>query len=184
MASDFHIRLAAHHVRHGGVIVYPTETVYGLGCDPFNEPAVDYLNFLKQRTPEKGLILLAGSLQQLELCIDIPDDPCRAKILSNEQPTSWIVAAKNNLPSWITAKNGSVAVRISKHPVVTQLCSLLGFPLVSSSANPGGGKPAENMLQIQNYFHNQVHTILTSNIPASGTPSTLKHLTNNKIFRP
>ncbi len=184
MASDFRIRLAAHHIKHGGVIIYPTETVFGLGCDPFNKSAVDYLNFLKQRNTNKGLILLAGSLEQLEPYIEVPDQPSRNRLLHNKVPTSWIVAAKKNMPGWITAQDGSVAVRISKHPVVIQLCGLLGSPLVSSSANVGGAKPAQNTLQLHSYFHDQVHSMLTSDYPQSGKPSIVRQLADNKIFRP
>ncbi len=183
MASNFAIRFAAHQIKHGGVVIYPTETVYGLGCDPLNSDAVDYLNKLKQRNPVNGLILLASTIDQLKPFIDLKNVPDPSRLLPTDQPTSWILPARNNVPNWIISRNGSIAVRITDHPVAVHLCNLLGHPLVSSSVNPSGKRPAENSLQIHAYFHDQVHSILVSDYPMSRKPSAIKRLPDEHTIR-
>ena len=102
MATEFAIRFAVHCVRRGGIIAYPTETVYGLGCDPLCAEAVTGINTLKNRKTGKGLILLASRLQQLDAFIDVSDRNERAVIVGEPEPTSWIVPAKSTAPGWIT----------------------------------------------------------------------------------
>jgi L-threonylcarbamoyladenylate synthase len=183
MASDFAISHAAHCIRHGGIIVYPTETVYGLGCDPLCEDAVERINQIKQRQPGKGLILLAGSLEQLDDFIDVPAPRHRALIRDNEQPTSWIVPARTQVPAWITGGGESVAVRISDHATVRSLCNRLGYPLVSTSANPAGRKPARNALELHRYFDGIVDAILVSAGTGRGTPSKIIRLADRSLVR-
>jgi L-threonylcarbamoyladenylate synthase len=182
MATDFAIRHAAHCIRHGGVIVYPTETVYGLGCDPLCEDAVERINRIKQRPPGKGLILLAGRLEQLDDFIDVPSPRDRELMCDNAQPISWIVPARTNAPDWIT-DGGTVAVRVSDHAVVKALCEELGFPLVSTSANPAGRKPARNALELHRYFDGIVDAILLSHGKSRGTPSKIIRLADKSLVR-
>ena len=183
MASEFAIRHAAHQIRHGGVIAYPTETVYGLGCDPMNFEAVQYLTKLKNRDIGKGLILLACDLDQLKSFINVPDKKDREKIQQTNKPTSWIVPAKDHVPDWLTGNTRTLAVRISNHPVVQKLCQQLDSPLVSTSANPSGKKPAINALQLHTYFQDTISAILISDDEQCGQPSTLKWLHDDKIVR-
>ena len=183
MATDFAVRFAAHCVRQGGIIAYPTETVYGLGCDPLRSEAVDAINELKGRDASKGLILLAPRLQQLDAFIDVADREERAAIVGETQATSWIVPAKSAAPRWITGKHRTIAIRISSHPVVAQLCDLLGHPLVSTSANPAGKKPALNPLQLHHYFDGLVDAMLISHHNCSGRPSRIRHLESRQLLR-
>lgn len=183
MASDFAICHAAHQIQNGGVIVYPTETVYGLGCNPMDPEAIHYLNTLKKRDNNRGLILIACNLDQLKNFINVPDVTDQKKITQTDKPTSWIVSAKNNVPDWLTGGTQTLAVRISNHPVVKKLCDQLGYPLVSTSANPHGKKPANNALHIHSYFHKKVDAILISDEKQRGQPSTLRWLHNDKIVR-
>lgn len=183
MASEFAIRHALHQIQQGGVIAYPTETVYGLGCDPMNPEAVHYLRTLKNKSTGKGLILIASDLNQFIDFICTPDTKEQEKILQADKPTSWIVPAKAKIPGWLTGNTQTLAIRISQHAVVKKLCGQLGYPLVSTSANPGGKKPALNALQLHQYFHNKVDAILISNHNHSNQPSVLRWLHNDKIVR-
>lgn len=183
MATDFSIRHAVHCVRSGGVIIYPTETVYGLGCDPDNANAVARLNELKQRDAGKGLILLASNIEQLEPYVGKLGQTERDAILQTQKPTSWIIPVHANAPAWITGKHNSIVVRISPHPVVGALCNALKHPLVSSSANPSGKRPALNALQLHTYFYGQADAILTSQYPCSGRASTILELKTMNIVR-
>lgn len=128
-------------LRRGGVIGYPTEAVWGLGCDPFNESAVLRLLALKQRPVAKGLILVAADVTQLEGLVDwdaLPDGRRDAVLASWPGPYTWVVPATRRVPRWITGDHADVAVRISAHPVVVAICTAFGAPLVSTSANPSG----------------------------------------------
>ena len=183
MASEFAIRYAAHCIRQGGVIAYPTETVYGLGCNPLCAEAVNRINTLKGRDAGKGLILLASRLQQLDALIDVPDRNDRAVIVSEQVPTSWIVTATDDAPEWITGRHNTIAIRITSHPLVMRLCDQLGHALVSTSANPAGRKPALNALQLHRYFDGLVDSMLISNHNCSGKPSKIRDLKSRRLLR-
>jgi len=183
MATEFAIRFAAHCVRQGGIIAYPTETVYGLGCDPLCAEAVNEINILKGREAGKGLILLGSRLQQLDALIDVSDRNERAAIVGEHEPTSWIVPAKYTAPDWITQGRYTIAIRITTHPLVMRLCDKLGHALVSTSANPAGMPPALNSLQLHRYFDGLVDSMLISNHNCSGKPSKIRHLKSRQLLR-
>jgi L-threonylcarbamoyladenylate synthase len=135
---------AVRVLHRGGVIAYPTEAVWGLGCDPFDEAAVTRLLAIKQRPVDKGLILVAGELAQLDDLLDweaLPTDRSEAVFASWPGPHTWIVPASGRVPHWITGAHDGVAVRVSAHPLVVALCTAFGGPLVSTSANPAGALP-------------------------------------------
>ncbi|MDI1252170.1 Sua5/YciO/YrdC/YwlC family protein [Thermomonas sp.] len=125
-------------LRRGGVIAYPTEAVWGLGCDPSNEAAVLRLLTLKQREVDKGLILIAADEAQLAPYIDMAalDDTQRTAVRAGwPGPHTWVVPASTNAPAWITGTHTGIAVRVSAHPTVITLCNAFGGALVSTSAN-------------------------------------------------
>lgn len=128
-------------LRGGGVILYPTEGVWGIGCDPFNEAAVMRLLTIKQRPVEKGMILIAASLDQLKPCLDLAALPAArlAEVLATwPGPHTWVMPATRQVPRWVTGEHDSLAVRVSAHPTVVALCRAFGGPLVSTSANLSG----------------------------------------------
>lgn len=182
MASDFSIRHAAHIIRHGGIIAYPTDTIYGLGCNPFNIEAVERINTIKQRPANKQFILLAAHIDQVRSLIVLDSDQKSLISLSTE-PTSWIVKASQHAPYWLTDKDNSLTFRISKNETVEKLCSALGHAVISTSANISGKKPAKNALEIHRYFHNTVDKILASNKKLTGSPSKIIRLCDNHIIR-
>ena len=182
MASDFSIRHAANIIRRGGVLAYPTDTIYGLGCDPGNRDAVERINRIKNRPLSKHFILLAGSIEQLDPLLDI-DDLQQKKIMQATKPTSWIVKASRSAPAWLTDSDHQLTIRISQHPLVKRLCQRLGHAIISTSANPSGRHPAKNSLQIQQYFHSSVDKILASHTQLTARPSTIIRLSDNCIIR-
>jgi L-threonylcarbamoyladenylate synthase len=140
--TSFKVRLAVQKINRGEVIAYPTEAVYGLGCDPLNQQAVYKLLTIKKRTLDKGLILIASSLSQLEPYLQLNDD-----IISRIQPTwpgpvTWIIPAQAWVPDWLTGKHSSLAVRVTAHPIARLLCEKNAGPLVSTSANTSSRPPA------------------------------------------
>ncbi len=134
--SNFKIKTAVRHLKAGAVIAYPTEAVYGLGCDPLNEASVMTLLDIKQRPIEKGLILIASSLEQLRPYL-VLDQIIIDRIASTwPGPVTWVIPAQPWVPKWLTGEHQSLAVRVTKHPIARDLCAQFGSPLVSTSANP------------------------------------------------
>lgn len=145
MSIELSIAEAADTIRHGGVIAYPTEAVWGLGCDPFAEAAVSRLLAIKQRPVEKGLILIAANLEQLRPVLELnalPTERLASVLASWPGPHSWVMPASKQAPEWITGTHPGIAVRVSAHPEVVALCQAFGGPLVSTSANLSGQSPA------------------------------------------
>ncbi|PLR30427.1 L-threonylcarbamoyladenylate synthase type 1 TsaC [Chimaeribacter coloradensis] len=137
------------------VIAYPTEAVFGLGCDPDSEQAVNALLQLKQRPKEKGLILIAADYAQLAPYIDeaqlTPEQ--REQIFATwPGPVTWVIPARKSTPDWLTGRFSSLAVRVSDHPVVRQLCRQFGKPLVSTSANLTGLPPCRLAAEVTAQF--------------------------------
>lgn len=151
---------AVHLLNKGEVIAYPTEAVYGLGCDPFNQQAVEQLFHVKQRPVEKGVILIAESVEQIQDWVELKDCPWEPKVLETwPGPVTWVLPTKEKLPDWITGGRDSVAIRVTAHPVVHQLCKEFGGPIVSTSANLTGEAPAKSCQQIKQYFDNKVYCL-------------------------
>lgn len=148
MNSSPQVDVAVSALRRGGVIAYPTEAVWGLGCDPFDENAVMRLLSLKQREVGKGLILIAADTGQLDGLVDWEKLPGarRAEVLASwPGPHTWVVPATARVPRWITGDHEGVAVRVSAHPPVVALCRAFGGALVSTSANTAGAPPPRSL---------------------------------------
>lgn len=179
MTTAFQLRKAASIVSKGGVILYPTDTIYGLGCDPFNYSAVRRIFNIKRRSGSKTLILAAANMQQLSSCIDVP----AGTDLTADTPTTWIVPANHDCPPWLVAEDGSIAVRIARHPVIESLCDIVESPLVSTSANISGQRPVRDSSSIHRNFHGLVDCMLLGNEHSSGKASTIRRFDNNNIVR-
>jgi len=182
MPSDFSIRHAASIIRQGGILAYPTDTIYGLGCDPYNPDAVNRLSEIKHRPLNKLFILLAADIDQLKGLIDI-DTEQQDIIATQKSATSWIISASKTAPEWLTDNDNNITIRISQNLVVQKLCRHLGHAIISSSANLTGKTPAQNSLQIHKYFHATVDKILATNKKLTARPSTIIRLSDHTIIR-
>lgn len=137
------------------VIAYPTEAVFGIGCDPDCERAVTRLLEIKQRSVDKGLILIAASFSQLQPYVD------DAALTATQRetvfslwpgPVTFVFPAKATTPCWLTGRFDSLAVRVTDHPLVVALCERYGKPLVSTSANLSGQAPCRSSDEIYEQF--------------------------------
>ncbi len=154
------IHTAIQLLQEGDVIAYPTEAVFGLGCDPFNRQAVEKLLHVKQRPEEKGVILIAASLEQVLPMVELTSTPWESRVLETwPGPFTWVLPVKGALPEWVTGGRNTVAVRVSNHPLVKALCEAFGGPIVSTSANLSGEPPAKSCAQIKQYFKDDVYCI-------------------------
>ena len=182
MPSDFSIRLAAQQIKHGGIIAYPTDTIYGLGCDPYNAVAVESLNIIKQRPLNKHFILLAGQFDQIAPLISV--NSAQKNLLEDTtESVSWIADASSIAPAWLSNEENTLTVRISRNDVVKRLCNILGHAIISTSANLSGKKPATNNLAIQKYFGDTLNYNLTSNKKLTARPSKIIRLCDNRVIR-
>lgn len=170
----------------GEVILYPTEAVYGLGCDPDNQQAVEALLAIKQRPVEKGLILIADNYGQLLKYVDdakIPMDK-RADIFSSwPAAITWVMPASKNTPKWLTGQFDTIAVRVTNHPTVKRLCQEFGKPLVSTSANLTGQETVTSIEQAKTQFAEQVGFYVDEPLGGNTQSSTIKDAMTGKIFR-
>jgi len=151
MTASLTVIATARVLREGGVVAYPTEAVWGLGCDPLQEAAVQRLLALKERDVAKGLILIAAQRAQLDGLLDWDALAGERRALVEASwpgPHTWIVPATARVPRWITGSHAGVAVRVSAHPIVAALCTTFGGPLVSTSANRAGEPPAYDRGQL------------------------------------
>lgn len=183
MIPGFHLDGAVRALRTGGVVAYPTEGVYGLGCDPANEHAVHKLLHIKARPVEKGLLLIAADLDQLRPWIDIDEDT--AERLRNHWPeaTTYVVPAAPTTPSWITGRFSTLGVRVTRHPEAAALCRAFGGPVVSTSANYSGRPAARNCFQVARQLGRDVDWLLTGECGARGRPSTIIDLATGAVLR-
>ncbi len=179
------IQRAASCLQSGGIIAYPTEGVWGLGCDPFNEDAVRKLLRIKQRPMEKGLILVAGSIKQIEPLLKNLDAP-QTNLLAKSWPgpVTWLLPDPDQLiPPWIKGKFTSVAIRVSAHPSVVQLCSAFGGVIVSTSANPAELAPARTRLRVMTWFDDSLDYILPGKLGGQRGPSKIHDLVTASVIR-
>jgi L-threonylcarbamoyladenylate synthase len=185
MCESWHIREAVRRITSGGIIAYPTETLYGLGCDPFNGPAVLRLLALKQRAIDQGLILIGSHFNQFEPLL-APLTPATSKrvMYPGRRPVTWVLPCLPDVPYWLRGRHHSLAVRITTHPIAASLCDRLGGPLVSTSANIHGRRPATGPLSVHKAFHEQLDYVLHDPAGAANRPSQIRDGITGAILRP
>lgn len=166
----------------GGIIAYPTEAVYGLGCDPFNETAVNKLLAIKQRSVTKGLILIAADFSQIEnLIMPVPNLDEIKKTWPG--PNTWVFPATKLVPKWITGDFDTVAVRITSHPIAKKLCLEFEKPLVSTSANLAGEEPVKHWQDLNPLLLEKIDYLLKGEVGGAAKPSTIRDAISGKILR-
>jgi len=181
------LRHAAAVLHAGGVIAYPTEGVYGLGCRPDDGDAVRHLLELKQRPVAAGLILIAATLDQLEGWIEPTPREMRAlaghPAGARSSPVTWLVTAGPLTPPWITGGRPRVAMRVSRHPVAAGLCLAAGLPLVSTSANRRGKPPARTALGARRSFGRRLDLVVGGAVGGAPGPTEIREADSGKVIR-
>ncbi len=164
-----------------GIFAYPTEAVYGLGCNPDNEQAVEKLLSLKKRPLNKGLILVASDFSQVEKYLKTLSDEQKKYTIPSE--TTYIFPALESAPKWLAGDFNSLAIRISKHPIVRELCENLDSALVSTSANLSGQPPAKTAKEVAEQFGEEIDAILDGNTGDLLTPTVIRDSISGEIIR-
>lgn len=167
------------------VIAYPTEAVFGLGCDPDSFSAVKKLLILKKRNKKKGFILVASNFLQLKEYINY--NVINKKILKKIFLTwpgfiTWLMPPKNNISPWLIGENSMLAVRVSDFAPIIKICNMFGKPLISTSANLSGKIPAKTAYEVYKQFGKNIK-ILDYPIGLYQNPSEIRNIFNNRVIR-
>jgi len=178
-ATRENILTASQTVKTGGLVVYPTDTVYGLGCDPFNAEAVKRV-FRVKGEREKPLPILASDIEQAEKIAYLSKNARKIVERFWPGPLMIVVPKKPTLPNIVTCSLGSVGVRVPKHDLAIQFISLSNGLLVGTSANKAGKKPTLTASEAAEQLGKEVDVILDMGPTSLGVPSTVISLTSEK----
>jgi len=168
------VERAVAALERGGLIVYPTETLYGLGADASSSEAVDHLADLKGRDGDKPVSVLVASRPMLdEIASTIPPIAERLAAAFWPGPLTIVFPAKSGLSARLTAGSGTIAARVSSHAIAQRIVTALGRPLTATSANPGGSPPAREVAAARAYFGGRVEVYVDGGPTAAGPASTV-----------
>lgn len=173
-------------LHQGEVVAYPTEGVFGLGCDPDKPAAIAKLLELKNRPCEKGLILIAADFCQLTPYVDITSlSDVRLKEIFSSWPghVTWVLPVSERTSSWVSGEFDSVAVRVSEHPLVQQLCNAFGKPITSTSANRSGQPPCRTVGELQQQFSADSLNYLSGEVGGKENPSEIRDARSGRVLR-
>jgi len=171
------------YLKRGGVIAYPTESCYGLGCDPRKPQAVKRVLALKKRSAAKGMILIAAESRQLTPYLAHLSPKLKRNMRAAwPGPHTWLVPASRDCPAFLRGAHDTIAVRVTAHTLVSNLCRQAGMALVSTSANLSGGKPAKTAQECRRLFGRRV-LVIPGRIGTRRRPSTIQHLVSGQIVR-
>lgn len=195
---------AAHWLQQGQLLAYPTESVWGIGCDAYDKAAVQHILTIKQRPQAKGMIVITDSAERLMPLLDALDESQRQQIinswqtdnakdnLQDKQAHTWLLPIPKTLahiiPSWITGQHQTVAVRVIAHPIIAQLCQKLVSAhnpfgmLVSTSCNLSGDPPAMNLSEAYDYFGERIKYLQGETLGYT-LPSQIRDATTGLIIR-
>lgn len=176
---------AVETMQGNGVVAYPTEAVWGLGCDPASEVAVHKILQLKGRAVSRGLILIADRIDRFAPFLQGLDKDHLQRFESGyHRPTTWLVPHNGAAPLWIVGEHQTVALRVTTHPLAAALCKSFSGPIVSTSANPQGLPAATTALKVNGYFGDAIDYQTLGAVGDNENPSEIRHLLTGQVVRP
>ena len=173
-------------LREGAVIGYPTEAVYGLGCDPMNAQACERLYQLKQRPSTRPLLLIGSSLEMLLPFMDrrqVDEARWQQILASWPGPNTWIFPRSPQVEDWVAGEYPGIALRWTSHPLAAALCTAFGGPLVSTSANPHGLAPARTAAEVRQHFAAGLDLVVEGATGGLDRPSTIRDALDGHVVR-
>lgn len=184
MPTRLQIDLACHALAAGGVIAYPTEAVWGLGCEPLNAHACERVLDLKHRPAHKGFILIASDFQQVAPFVrSLPRAKLKPALATWPGAATWLLPADSWVPEIVTGGTGKLAVRVTAHPVAAALCEAYGGPIVSTSANISGRRPARTALAVLRAFGKELDYVLPGPTGGATRPTPIRDLETGDLVR-
>ena len=172
---------AVHHLRNGGVVAIPTDTLYALAADVFNTAALDRIFAIKGRSDDLALPVLVSGWDQLEMVAE--NTPPKTRALAERfwpGALTLVVQKANGLPDRLTAGRPTVAVRMPGHPVPIELINRLGSPITGTSANISGGADLLTLDELSSQLGEPVDLIVEKGPTPKGTASTIVDITSGK----
>tara|TARA_Y100000590_G_scaffold450345_1_gene589855 strand:+ start:9845 stop:10423 length:579 start_codon:yes stop_codon:yes gene_type:complete len=168
----------------GKIIAYPTESVFGIGCDPENEQSINKIIEIKNRGKQKGLIIIADEVKKLSKFIhkDYLDLFIKKSDIESK-PTTWIVPSSKHVLNLVQGENSSVALRITQHPIASRICKYSNKAIISTSANISNKTPAKNSNEILMQFGEEIDIIVDERVGDSIKPTQIVDLITNKVIR-
>ncbi|MCD8043198.1 MAG: threonylcarbamoyl-AMP synthase [Tannerellaceae bacterium] len=179
------IKKACEVLRSGGVILYPTDTIWGIGCDATNEDAVRKVYEIKQRTDSKALLVLMDNPARLQTYVEEVPDIAWDLIEASDKPLTIIYSKGKNLASNLLAEDGSIGIRITREQFSARLCERFRKPLVSTSANISGTPSPANFNEISGLIKERVDYIVEyrQDDHTKATPSGIIRLETGGLFK-
>ena len=182
--SRIHLETAARILHRGGLIAYPTEAVYGLGCLPWERRAVQRLLDAKRRSWRKGFSLIAADLGQVEPLVELPTGPLAEELRRSwPGPVTWVLNARSDIPFWLTGGRETLAVRVTGHALSRRLCESAASPLISTSANRSGRPPLRRALQVRREFGTSVDYVLKGELGGEAKPTMIRDGRTGAVLR-
>lgn len=182
--EDLRLRAAVRIIQHGGIVAYPTEAVYGLGCDPRNPQAVQRLLAIKRRSAHKGFILIASEFAQLAPFLQ-PLSATDQEYLAETWPGpfTWLIPARPDIPRWLRGRHDTLAVRVTAHSLAARLCRTCGHALVSTSANFSGRPAARTALAVRRQLGCSIDGVLAGGTGGALRPTVIRDLRSQRLIR-
>jgi len=174
---------AATLLHAGGVLAYPTEAVFGLGCDPDNRAAFEKIFALKQRPPEQGVLLIAAEFSQIADWIEAPPEAIARAQATWPGAHTWIFPRSPRVPEWVAGGHSGIALRVTAHPIAAALCRAFGGPIVSTSANVHGQLPARSANEVEPLFSGELDGVLHGETGGMTRPTPIADAVTGAIIR-
>lgn len=178
------IDAAAAVLRDGGVLAYPTEGVYGLGCDPANRAAFERIFALKRRPSEQGVLLIAASIEQIEPWVgEAPESAWQRARAAWPGAHTFIFPRSARVPVWVAGGHAGIALRVTAHAPAAALCRAFGGPIVSTSANRHGEPPARSAADVRAIFGDAPDGVLDAPLGGLARPTPITDAVTGAIIR-
>ena len=182
--TGWRFRRAVATLRAGGIVAYPTESVFGLGCDPWNRMAVARVFAVKQRPIAKRCIVIAAEPSHLERLVDVDARHFSGFVTRYwPGPVTLVTPARDDAPAWLVDSDGTLAVRVTNHPVARDLCASFRGPLISTSANRNGRPPARAALRVRAAFGTDVDWYVAGRVGGLAAPTRIIDVRNGRTIR-
>ena len=175
-ASDHALSEAVAVLKSGGVIAYPAESCFGLGCDPMNQEAVARILAIKKRAVIQGVILIASDVDQVNEYADLESAPLLESILASwPGPNTWLLAKRDTVPDWLSGEHTTIAMRVTAHQTSRQLCEIYAAAIVSTSANRHGRPALTDINSLRSEMGSELDYIVDASIGSDPAPSLIRN---------
>lgn len=182
--TGWRYRRAVMTLRAGGIVAYPTESVYGLGCDPWDRAAVARVFAVKRRPVRKRCIVIAADTSQLRRLVDI--HALQFATFASRYwpgPVTLVAPARDGAPAWLVDTDGTLATRVTNHPVACGLCASFRRPLISTSANRATRPPARDSLRVRAAFGTEIDWYVPGRVGGLDTPTRIIDIRDGRMIR-